>query len=250
MARIKATVAYDGTHFSGWQVQPLEKAPTGRTIQQVVEEALTRFHKGREVKVSAAGRTDAGVHAYGQVIHFDTDISMPAEKWPEALLGHLPPDVQFVQAEYAADDFNAREQATGKEYRYRVLRRRQRDVFRRNYTYHLYGPLDIVAMREAAATLTGTHDYTSFCGTNTAIINKVRTIQEIELAESEDELEFIYRGTGFLYHMVRIMTGTILDIGSGKIQAGTAGDILAAKDRRRAGKTVPGHGLYLHRVDY
>ncbi|WP_018924639.1 tRNA pseudouridine(38-40) synthase TruA [Salsuginibacillus kocurii] len=249
MKRIKATIAYDGTHFSGWQRQPAGRTSTGRTVQEEVEKALKRLHKGRFVTVHAAGRTDTGVHSIGQVIHFDTDLAIPAHKWSLAMEQYLPKDIFLSEAELVSDRFHARYDAIEKEYRYRVYRKRKRDVFRRNYTYHLYGDIDVAAMQEAAAALIGRHDFTSFSGTNTKVNSKVRTLYVAEVEEQGDELIFTFRGDGFLYNMIRILVGTLLEIGVGR-KKDSIEAILAAKDRRKAGPTVPGSGLYLWEIGY
>jgi len=245
MPRYKCIISYDGTAFAGYQVQP-EK----RTVQSELEAALGKMHKGTQVKVTASGRTDAGVHAKGQVIHFDSTNALPAENWQKALNALLPDDIVVLAVEQVPDDFHARFNPIGKEYRYRVERSPLRDPFQRHYAYHYPYPLDLEAMREAASYLVGTHDFTSFCASNTSVVDKVRTIHEIEVKEQGDSLVFRFFGTGFLYNMVRILVGTLLEVGSGKRKATDLPHILAKCDRQAAGKTAPGHGLYLWEVYY
>ena len=245
MARYKCIIAYDGTAFAGYQVQP-EK----RTVQSELETALGKMHKGEKVRVTASGRTDAGVHAKGQVIHFDSANELPAENWQKALNALLPSDIVVLDVKLAPDTFHARFDPIGKEYRYVIRRGPLRDPFKRNQAYHFPYPLDFKAMREAISYLVGTHDFTSFCATNTNVVEKVRTIHEIELIEEDDLLVFRFVGSGFLYNMVRILVGTLLEVGSGKRKACEMQDIIAKQDRQCAGKTAPGHGLYLWEVFY
>ncbi|ASS97709.1 MULTISPECIES: tRNA pseudouridine(38-40) synthase TruA [Geobacillus] len=243
--RIKCIIAYDGTHFSGYQIQPGK-----RTVQGEFEEVLRRMHKGTKVRVTASGRTDAGVHAYGQVIHFDTPLSLSSEQWKKALNAQLPDDivVRFVQE--ADADFHARFSAKAKEYRYKVWTAAERDVFRRHYcAWHPYS-LHISAMNEALRLLHGTHDFTSFCSAKTSIEDRVRTMYRAEVKVDGPMLEFRFVGSGFLYNMVRIIVGTVLEIGQRKRSPADISTLLAAKDRRLAGPTAPAEGLYLWRVYY
>jgi tRNA pseudouridine38-40 synthase len=245
MPRYKCTIAYDGMAFAGYQIQP-EK----RTVQYELEAALGKMHKGRQVKVIASGRTDAGVHAKGQVIHFDSANELPPENWKKALNSLLPSDIVILDVQKATDAFHARFDPIGKEYRYVITREQLRDPFKRKYAYHYPYSLDLDAMRKATDYLVGTHDFTSFCAANTNVIDKVRTIHEIELDEDGDSLIFRFVGTGFLYNMVRILVGTLLEVGSGKRRACDMQEIVAKQDRQFAGRTAPGHALYLWKVFY
>ncbi|MEC2057977.1 tRNA pseudouridine(38-40) synthase TruA [Peribacillus psychrosaccharolyticus] len=245
MHRIKCTISYDGTMFAGYQVQPDK-----RTVQSELETALARMHKGQGVKVTASGRTDAGVHAKGQVIHFDTPYTVPVKNWQRGLNSLLPDDIAVVKAEVVEDTFHARFDATAKEYRYFVSRSAQKDPFRKNYMYNFPFPLDLELIKQAISHLLGTHDFTSFCSAKTEVVDKVRTIHEIELYEEGDVLVFRFRGNGFLYNMIRILMGTLLEIGNGKLISSMVPEILQSKDRSAAGRTVPGQGLYLWEVEY
>ena len=245
MPKYKCIISYDGTAFAGYQVQP-EK----RTVQRELEAALGKMHKGEKVKVTASGRTDAGVHAKGQVIHFNSDHLLPAENWQKALNALLPSDIVVLDVKQVSEAFHARFDPVGKEYRYMITRETLRDPFTRNYAYHYPYSLNLDAMREAISYLEGTHDFTSFCATNTNVVDKVRTIQKIELNEDGDSLMFRFVGTGFLYNMVRILVGTLLEVGNGKRKPLDMEEILAKQDRRFAGKTAPAHGLYLWEVFY
>jgi tRNA pseudouridine38-40 synthase len=243
--RLKCTIAYDGSNFSGYQIQPNK-----RTVQGELEKALAQMHKGKRVQVYASGRTDASVHAVGQVIHFDSTLSISPDRWKKALNSLLPEDVYVKEIEPVDQSFHARYSATSKEYRYVILTTEEKDVFRRNYAYHFPYALNHEAMKEAAKYLMGTHDFTSFCSAKTEIEDKVRTIYDIDLFMKGNELIFRFVGNGFLYNMVRIMVGTLLEVGQEKLTPIQVKDILLKKDRSYAGKTVPGHGLYLWKVNY
>ncbi|MCR8872332.1 tRNA pseudouridine(38-40) synthase TruA [Peribacillus frigoritolerans] len=245
MPKYKCVIAYDGTDFAGYQVQP-EK----RTIQSEFEAVLAQMHKGTIIKVTASGRTDSGVHAKGQVLHFESPLTFPTENWIKAFSALLPTDIIALEVDIVPDDFHARFHTTGKEYRYIVARSKLRDPFKRNYAYHYPYPLNMEAIREAISYLIGTHDFTSFCSAKTEVVDKVRTIKEMDFEESDDFLVFRFVGEGFLYNMVRILVGTLLDVGSGKISPHDMSGILDKKDRSFAGKTAPAQGLYLWKVFY
>ncbi|WP_227397231.1 tRNA pseudouridine(38-40) synthase TruA [Jeotgalibacillus aurantiacus] len=245
MTRIKCTVAYDGAAFFGYQVQPGQ-----RTVQGDIEAALQEVHKGRFLRISASGRTDAGVHAMGQVFHFDTDTSIPPEKWPIILNQKLQNDIAVLSAEAVSEDFHARFSVEAKEYRFIIDRGSVAMPFRRHHAVHYPFPLDVTSMREAAACLLGEHDFTSFSSAKTEVVDKVRTIHLIEMTEHDAELIFRVKGNGFLYNMVRIIVGTLLEVGSGKYEPSDVKRMLEAKDRSVAGKTAPAHGLYLWEVEY
>ncbi|HET7522263.1 MAG TPA: tRNA pseudouridine(38-40) synthase TruA [Bacillales bacterium] len=245
MVRLKCTIAYDGTGFSGYQIQP-----KGRTVQGVIEQALARIHKGRAVRVTASGRTDAGVHARGQVLHFDSELDIPEDGWKKALNSALPPDIAVRGVEYVSSLFHARFDAVTKEYRYRVRHSKDPDVFRRRYTYHYPRHLETARIKEAAGALVGTHDFSSFCGAGSEVQNKERTLETVDIFLDNDELIFRLVGNGFLYQMVRIIVGTLLEVGNGRRPPETIRPILQARDRGKAGPTAPGHGLFLWQVTY
>jgi tRNA pseudouridine38-40 synthase len=245
MQRIKCTMAYDGTPFAGYQVQPGK-----RTIQLEVEKALRDIHKEEEVKITASGRTDAGVHAMGQVFHFDTGLSILEEKWPTVLNSKLPAEIVITSAEKVPADFHARFSAVKKEYHYSVYRSKTPDPFKRNFALHYPFHLNIDEMRRAAECLVGEHDFTSFCSAKTEVIDKVRTIYSIEINEAKEEITFSYIGNGFLYNMVRILSGTLLEVGRGKYTADDVRSMLEAGNRNAAGKTAAPQGLYLWKVFY
>ena len=243
--RLKAVVVYDGSLFSGYQVQPNK-----RTVQYEIERALARIHKEAVWVSVASGRTDAGVHSHGQTIHFDSHLAMEPSQWKKALNSLLPEDIFIKDVAYTTEDFHARYDALGKTYKYRVTRARERDVFQRNMAYHLTYDLSYEKMVEASKYLIGTHDFTSFSSPRTSVIDKVRIIYDIKIVEQGDDLFFTYVGSGFLYQMVRILTGTLLEVGKGRMPPVDIKDILRKKDRSFAGPTVPGHGLYLMEVYY
>ncbi|MDF1509233.1 tRNA pseudouridine(38-40) synthase TruA [Robertmurraya sp. DFI.2.37] len=245
MQRLKCKLAYDGSAFSGYQIQPNK-----RTVQGELEQALQKLHKGQEVKVYASGRTDAGVHARGQVIHFDTPLQIPEEKWGVALQTLLPDDIAILAVTEVASTFHARFDVTAKEYRYFVYTEQAHDPFRRNFVYHYPYSIDITAIKAASCHLLGVHDFSSFCSAKTEVEDKVREMYEIEVTEEDGLLVFRFVGNGFLYNMVRILVGTLLQVGAGKMAVAEVPVVLAKRDRIYAGKTAPPQGLYLWKVMY
>ncbi|HHU33444.1 MAG: tRNA pseudouridine(38-40) synthase TruA [Zhaonellaceae bacterium] len=247
MKRIKLTLSYDGTEYNGWQIQT---KPFGvKTIQGTLEDRLRRL-TGEEIKVVAAGRTDAGVHALGQVVHFDTGSSIPVDRYPMALEGLLPQDIVPLKAELVDDTFHARYSAKGKTYQYTMDQGVSPHVFWRRFAYHYPFPLNLDAMKEAAKLLIGTHDFTSFCASGSSVKDFTRTITSCLLWQEGQFLHFQVSGNGFLYNMVRIMGGTLLEVGRGKIGPRQITDIIKAKSRNAAGPTLPPQGLCLMKVDY
>lgn len=243
---MKCTISYDGHLFYGYQVQPGQ-----RTVQDELEKALQTLHKAKEpIPVVSSGRTDSGVHAVGQTIHFDSPLSIPEAKWPYALNALLPDDISVRKAEAVNDQFHARFSAKRKEYRYMIYRGRHPDVFKRYYAYHVPYDIDMEKVKEASRYLVGTHDFTSFCATKTEVKDKVRTVHELEWSDTGDGLQMRIVGSGFLYNMVRIIAGTLLDVGTGKFSPGDIEKMILAKNRDAAGRTAPAHGLYLWRVIY
>jgi tRNA pseudouridine38-40 synthase len=245
MQRYKCIISYDGTGFSGYQVQPNK-----RTVQSELERVLAKIHKGQHIRVSGSGRTDARVHARGQVIHFDSPLSIPEDKWGLALNSLLPEEISVLFVEKVNKQFHARFDAAGKEYRYFLYLSSKRDPFQRNYSYQYPFTLNIEAMRKAADFLLGTHDFSSFCSAKTEVEDKIRTIETIELDVNGEFLTFRFIGNGFLYNMVRILVGTLLEVGAGERMPSDILEILEKRDRRFAGKTAPAHGLYLWEVFY
>lgn len=247
MNRVKATVMYDGTNFAGYQFQP-----GLRTVQAEIDKALVKIHKkDPSIHSVASGRTDAGVHAMGQVIHFDTPFLLTTDRWCMALNVLLPKDIRIIEAVYVDEHFHARYSATGKTYVYKWSYSDIHSPFERNYTVHL-GNLrpDLEQMKEAAQYILGTHDFTSFCSSKTATSNRIRTVRELTVEKQGDELVMTIEGDGFLYNMVRTIAGMLLAVGRGWNRPEDIQEILAARDRKKAGKTAPAHGLYLQSVTY
>ena len=242
MKRIKCTVSYDGTLFNGYQRQPGQ-----RTVQGEIESALNKICK-QSVTIHSSGRTDAGVHAYGQVFHFDSDLSMDGGRYAKALNSILPEDIYVLDSQEVHPDFHSRYHCKVKEYRYKMSLN-EYNPLNRHYVYYHRRPLDVERMREAMGYLLGTHDFTSFCG-NLDEVNKERTIYKAELLDDEGELTFIFVGNGFLRYMIRIMVGTMIQVGEGRKLPNDIKHILSMKDRRLAGHTAKPQGLYLHRVEY
>nr|WP_093062521.1 tRNA pseudouridine(38-40) synthase TruA [Psychrobacillus sp. OK028] len=246
--RLRAIISYDGSQFSGYQVQPGK-----RTVQLEIERVLEIIHKGEVVKIVASGRTDAGVHATGQVIHFDSPLTFPIDRWITALNVQLPRDIRILSVEQVSDDFHARYHAVGKTYRYIWSLSEIHSPFERDFSVHAerYKP-DIASMQKAAQHLQGTHDFSSFCAANTNVNDFVRTIYSInfEVKKETQQLHMIISGSGFLYNMVRIIAGTLWEVGIRKKTVESIPDILLACARKEAGKTAPAHGLYLEKVVY
>ena len=246
MRRLKATISYDGTNFAGYQVQPGE-----RTVQLELEKVLSVMHKGANVKVTASGRTDARVHATGQVIHFDTTLQIPCERYMKALNVQLPRDIRVLAVEEVTGDFHARYSVSGKRYRYIWSCEQVQSPFRRHYTVETNGiKPDVEAMRKAAEAILGTHDFSCFCAANTSVVDKVRTVTRLDFEWRGEELHMTIEGNGFLYNMVRIIAGTLWEVGTGKRDAESLAETIAGRERGKAGKTAPAHGLYLEEVHY
>lgn len=241
----RLTIQYDGTRFDGWQRQ----GNTDNTIQGKLEEALFQV-TGERAELHGAGRTDAGVHALGQVASVRLERAVPPEELRQGLNRLLPGDIAVASVEQAGERFHARLNATGKTYRYAVRLGDVSDVFRRRFQLQLDEELDLAAMEEAAALLAGRHDYRSFCGNKKMKKSSIRTVDAIVLRRKGDDLTFTFHGDGFLYHMVRILTGTLLEVGRGERAPGDMPAILAARDRAAAGATAPARGLTLVEVEY
>jgi tRNA pseudouridine38-40 synthase len=246
--RLRAIISYDGSQFSGYQVQPGK-----RTVQLEIERVLETIHKGAVVKIVASGRTDAGVHATGQVIHFDSPLTFPLDRWCTALNVQLPGDIRILSVEQVSDDFHARYHAIGKTYRYIWSLSEIHSPFERDFSVHAdrYKP-DIASMQEAAQHLLGTHDFSSFCAAKTNVNDFVRTIHSInfEMKKETQQLHMVISGSGFLYNMVRIIAGTLWEVGIRKKSVESLSEILLSCSRKEAGKTAPAHGLYLEKVAY
>jgi len=244
MRNVKLVLEYEGTNYVGWQRQ---RQPN--SIQQTVEEAIARV-TGEHVVTRAASRTDAGVHARGQVINFRTRSTLPCERLRDALNAYLPRDISVRFATDVPLDFDARYAAKAKCYEYTIATGPARPAIDRNFCWHVRSPLDRAAMRAAAAHLVGTHDFAAFGSETYRKRSTVRTLYELSVHEEGERLRIRARGDGFLYNMVRAIVGTLVDVGRGKITPDDVVHILATHDRRRAGRTAPARGLCLMSVEY
>lgn len=247
MTRYKATISYDGTLFSGFQRQSHV-----RTVQEEIEKTLQKLASGQQILIHGAGRTDTGVHAYGQVIHFDLPQKRDLEKLRFALDTQTPDDIDVIKLEIVADDFHCRYQKHSKTYEFLVDCGRAKNPMMRHYATHYPYPLDMSKMQEAIKDLVGTHDFTGFTAAGTSVENKVRTITEATLVQDDKTgfLVFTFSGNGFLYKQVRNMVGTLLKIGNGRMPVEQIKVILASKNRQLAGPTPAGNGLYLKEIRY
>lgn len=242
MKRVRLIVAYDGTNYHGWQVQN-----NGITIEGELNRCLTDL-LGEEIQVIGASRTDAGVHALCNVAVFDTKHPMPAEKISYALNQRLPEDIRIQKSEQVDSEFHPRHCESRKTYEYCIYRGEFPMPVRRLYTYFTYHALDVEAMRTAAAFLVGEHDFKSFCQVNAQVESTVRTLYKVDVEEQGSEIVIRVQGNGFLYNMVRIIAGTLMEVGQGKRPAESIPMIIEAKNRQAAGPTAPAEGLTL--VEY
>lgn len=242
--RWRATLQHHGRDFVGWQVQP-----EGRSVQAVLEAALEAFC-GAAVTAHASGRTDAGVHALGQVVHFDLPVRRSAASVRDGLNAHLPDDVAVIDAAPVPADFDARRWVLRKRYRYAWLDRRARSPLLADRAWHLGRALDVDAMTAAAAALVGRHDFSAFRAAGCGAAHAERLIQDVAVAREGELVVLDVVGNGFLRHMVRIVAGTLTDVGLGRRPPGWVAEVLAGRDRALAGKTAPAHGLTLVEVTY
>lgn len=237
-------VAYDGTNYCGWQVQP-----NGITIEEVLNRSLSNL-LGEKIEVMGASRTDSGVHSLGNVAVFDTNTRMPADKIAFALNQRLPEDIVVQGSCEVPSDWHPRYQESTKTYEYRILNRTFRMPTRRLDTYFYHYPLDVEQMSEAASYLVGTHDFASFCAANAQVKSTVRTIYSCTAQKENDIITIRVTGNGFLYNMVRIIAGTLIEVGAGKRRPVEIKDILAAENRDTAGPTAPAQGLTMMGIEY
>lgn len=244
MRRIKLVVAYDGTDYCGWQIQN-----NGPTIEGELNKVLSELFK-ENIQVIGASRTDAGVHALCNVAVFDTNFQMPAEKMVYAINQRLPEDIRVQSSYEVAEDFHPRHQDTVKTYEYRILNTPVQLPTKRLYALWDYHELDIKKMQDAAAYFVGEHDFKSFCSVNTTVETTIRTIYSLEVTKEENEISIKVSGNGFLYNMVRIIAGTLLEVGKGKIQPNEIPLMLSACDRQKSGPTAPAQGLTLISYKY
>lgn len=241
----KLTLEYDGASYCGWQVQA-----NGVTVQQTLETALASLHNGEAVKTIASGRTDAGVHARGQVVSITPSMSLPLAAYERGLNTLLPPTIAVVHAQPAPEGFDARRWSHGKRYVYRVLNGKRRSPLRADHTWLVFQSLDLQAMRQAAGALLGEHDFSAFRASDCQAKTTVRKLRRLDLEQVGDELVFSVEATAFLKHMVRNLVGTLVEIGMGKRAADSMPALLVSRDRTKAGRTAPAQGLCLDEVFY
>jgi tRNA pseudouridine38-40 synthase len=245
---LKFTVSYDGGAYAGWQVQPDKP-----TVQGTFEATWQRLTQ-EPIRVTAAGRTDAGVHALGQVVGLATETRLSNDELHRGLNALLPDDIAVITIEDAREGFHATYDAVGKRYRYHIHNARSPSVFTRHYVWHYPQPLDAAAMHRAGQSLVGRHDFSSFETAGSERPDSIRTIHELSVSRGRDELAdcvtIDVSGDGFLYNMVRTIVGTLVEVGAGKRDVGWPAEVLAARDRRQAGQTAPPYGLFLVSVEY
>lgn len=245
MTNYKLTIQYVGTRYDGWQRQ----GNTDNTIQGKLETLLSRLF-GFPVEIIGSGRTDAGAHAYGQVANFRVPVDLPEQDVLEYMNLYLPKDIAVSRVEKVDDRFHSRFNVKRKTYQYRIWNSCISNVFEKNFVYEMTDALDVDRMKEAAIYLIGEHDFKAFCSNKRMKKSTVRTIYEINIEELEPEIRITITGNGFLYNMVRIIVGTLLEIGMGEKKPSDVPAMLAGKDRRTTGYTVPPSGLMLMEVEY
>lgn len=241
---IQLILEYDGTNYCGWQVQK-----NGISVQEVLNKSIKSIVK-EDVYIIGSGRTDAGVHALGQSAHFKTQTSIPIDKIPFAINSKLPKDIRVQKAIERDGDFHSRYSAGGKIYVYKILNNEHGSALHYNRMYHISQRLDVDKMRQAAKAFLGTYDFTGFSSVHSSVIDKVRTIYYSDFNINNDEITYTIKGNGFLYNMVRIIMGTLVQVGKGKIAPEDLPMIIKSKERSKAGPTAPAHGLYLQKVLY
>lgn len=245
MKRYLLKLRFDGSNYHGWQVQA-----NAVTVQQVLQEALRSITGGRVKNITGCSRTDSGVHANAFYCHFDTSAGLSAAQFVRALNAKLPEDIAVQHCRQVDPQFHARYSAKGKQYIYRFYHARERDPFRDAYALRLERPLDLPLLNAAAEVFLGTHDFSALCASGSSVQDTVRTMFACRFTANGDETVFTVAGSGFLYNMVRIMVGTLLQVQAGRITAQDISAILAGKDRAAAGKTAPPYALYLNEVYY
>jgi tRNA pseudouridine38-40 synthase len=244
MKNVKLIIEYDGTLYSGWQIQD-----NAITIQEVLENALNSI-TGEQIKVVGSSRTDSGVHARGYVCNFFTESKIPPDRFRDVINSKLPKDIVIIESEEVSLEFNSRFCSKGKTYSYTILNRMQRPAIGSNYVYHYRNSLNMEAIREAMSQFLGTHDFSAFKSTGGSAKTSIRTIKLFEVVKKDDYIIFYITGDGFLYNMVRIIMGTLIKVGRDKIDSCSIKDIILSKDRNMAGPCLPGTGLCLEKVYY
>lgn len=245
MRNIKLVIEYDGKDFNGWQ-----KQPTKLNIQGEIERAIKEITKEDDIELFASGRTDAGVHALGQVANFKTNSTMPVDKFPIAINNKVKKSIVIKSAEEMPERFHSRYNCKKKTYRYIINNSEYGSAIYRNQECHIPQPLDVKAMKKAIKYFEGEHDFKGFKASGTSSKNSIRKIFKTNIEVHEDRIYIELTGSGFLYNMVRIISGTLVDVGLGKIKPTDIPEIILSGDRQRAGKTLPPQGLYLLKVEY
>ena len=244
MRNLLVTIAYDGTDYHGWQVQP-----NGITVQQAVQDAVEKIIQKRE-NIVGCSRTDSGVHANSFCFNMRTESSIDPYRFVGAMNAVLPDDIAVKDCVEVPLDFHARYDCKGKEYVYKIWNSPQRNPFLLDRYLHYKKPLDVDLLNEAAQSFVGKHDFSAFCASRASVDDFVRTVEYAKVTRDEEEVRFTVKADGFLYNMVRIMVGTLLEVAEGKISVDSIGEIIASLDREKAGRTAPAHGLYLNKVFY
>ena len=245
MKRVRIVVAYDGTNYCGWQVQP-----NGITVEEVLNKKISAI-TGEDIHIIGASRTDSGVHAMGNVAVFDTESRIPPEKFSHALNQKLPDDIVIVRSDEVTADWHPRYQdQVLKTYEYRIYNAKTPNPLKRFYEAFVSFPLDVERMKQGAEYLIGEHEFVSFCNVRTQVEDTVRTIKEIQILQENETIILRITGNGFLYNMVRIIAGTLIRVGRGYYEPERVKEILEAKERTEAGVTAPANGLTLVEIDY
>ncbi len=244
MKNILLEIEYNGTNYCGWQIQN-----NAMSVQYKIEEAIEEL-TGEEIRINGAGRTDAGVHAMGQTATFKTETNIPPLSISKALNQKLPVDISIISSREVPMDFHARFSAKGKIYRYLILNRQQRSPFYEERAYKYGKKLDVSAMKEAAGYFTGIHDFKGFMASGSSVEDTVRRIDRLEVSLNKNLISIEVEGNGFLYNMVRIIAGTLLECGEKRKNPDEIPGIISSCERRSAGRTLPGYGLYLVKVKY
>lgn len=244
LRNLLVTIAYDGTDYHGWQVQP-----NGETVQQKVQDAIEKI-LGKRENIIGCSRTDSGVHANGFCFNMRTENEMNCYRFIGAMNAVLPDDIAVKDCREVPLDFHARYDCLGKEYIYKIWNSHQRNPFCEDRYLHYKLPLDCEMLNTQAQMFVGEHDFSSFCAAKSSVEDRVRTVEYFTVSKMQEEVILKVKADGFLYNMVRIMVGTLLEISEGKIPQNTIGDIINSQDRSRAGRTAPPHGLYLNKVFY
>ena len=242
--KIKLTLSYDGTNYAGYQVQD-----NAETVQAVLEDALEKL-TGEKISTVASGRTDAGVHAEGQVVSFETNSTIPPEKFYKALNAYLPDDVKALNSQLIDQDFNARKSAKTKTYTYSLYISETINPLKERYAVRIPKTVDFSLVKQGAEIIVGEHDFKCMCSTGSSVNTTTRTVYSVDVIESLDDVKIVVKGNGFLYNMVRIMVGTLIQIGLGEKTLDDLKTALQTGDRKLVGKTFPANGLCLTKVEY